>query len=84
MRERARSVFQKIVDTYNDKENILAVSHGAMLAAVITVVTNERIAYFSDKISLDSGSLFRVCYIDKVVGLTKYSINESGFTDICF
>lgn len=84
LRERARSVFQKIVDTYNDKENILAVSHGAMLAAVITVVTNEKIAYFSDKISLDSGSLFRVCYIDKVVGLTKYSINESGFTDICF
>ena len=81
---RARSVFRKITETYKDKDNILAVSHGAMLAAVITAVTDGRIAYFSDKISLDSGSLFRVCYIEQVVGLAKYSVNESGFTDIHF
>lgn len=82
--KRAGGVFQKITDTYKDKENILAVSHGALLAAVITAVTNRRIAYFSDAISLDSGSLFRVRYIDQVIDLARYRVKESGFTDIHF
>lgn len=82
--ERADRVFRKITDIYKDKGNILAVSHGALLAAIITAVTDKRIAYFSDVISLDSGSLFRVRYIDQVIGLAKYSVNESGFTDIHF
>ena len=80
--ERAQNVFHKISDTYKDKENILIVSHGAMLAAVITAVTDRKIAYFSDKISLDSGSLFRVSYVDGVVGLAKYNTDIPGFTDI--
>lgn len=77
--ERADSVFQKIIDTYKDKKNILAVSHGALLAAVITAVTDRRISYFSDAISLDSGSLFRVRYIDQVIELAEYSVKESVF-----
>ena len=79
---RAGGVFQKIIDAYKDMENILVVSHGALLAAVITAVTDRRIAYFSDAISLDSGSLFRVLYTDQVVGVARYSAKESGFTDI--
>lgn len=82
--ERADGVFRKITDTYKDKENILAVSHGALLAAVITAVTDRRIAYFSDAISLDSGSLFRVRYIEQVIELAKYTVKKSGFTDIHF
>lgn len=80
--ERAQHVFDKISDTYKDKENILIVSHGAMLAAVITAVTDRRIAYFSDAISLDSASLFRVSHMDGAVGLAKYNIDKSGFTGI--
>ena len=80
--ERARNVFHKITDTYKDKENILIVSHGAMLAAVITAVTDGKIAYFSDTISLDSASLFHVSHVDGAVGLAKYNIDMSGFTDI--
>lgn len=79
---RAHSVFRQIVNTYNDEENILAVSHGAMLAAVITAVTDGRIAYFSDKISLDSASLFRVRYTDQVIELAAYSVKGSEFADI--
>lgn len=80
--ERADGVFHKITDTYKDKGNILAVSHGAMLAAVITAVTDGRIAYFSGAISLDSGSLFRVRYTDQVIELAGYSVKESAFTVI--
>ena len=82
--ERAYGVFWKITDTYKDMENILVVSHGALLAAVITAVTDRRIAYFSDAISLDSGSLFRVRYIEQGIELAKYIVKESGFTDIHF
>lgn len=82
--ERAGGVFRKIIDIYKDKENILAVSHGALLAAIITAATDRRIAYFSDAISLDSGSLFRVRYIDQIVEFARYSVNESRFTDIHF
>ena len=80
--KRADSVFQKIVSTYQDKENILAVSHGAILAAVITVVTDGKIPYFSDAISLDSGSLFRACYMDGAVELTKHSMESATFINI--
>lgn len=79
---RAGSVLRKITDTYKDKENIFAVSHGALLAAVITAVTDRRISYFSDAISLDSGSLFRVRYTDQVIELARYSVEESVFTGI--
>lgn len=82
--KRANSAFQKIVITYNDKENILVVSHGAILAAVITVVTNGKIPYFSDAVSLDSGSLFHVCYTEGTVELARYGIDGSGFSDIHF
>lgn len=82
--KRANCAIQKIVSTYKDKENILVVSHGAILAAVITAVTDGRIAYFSDAISLDSGSLYRVCYTDGAVELARYDINDSKFADIHF
>lgn len=80
--ERAQNVFHKTMHTYKDKGNILIVSHGAMLAAVITAVADRKIPYFSDALSLDSASLFRVGYVDGAVGLAKYSIDRSGFTDI--
>ena len=82
--KRADSVFQKIVSTYQDKENILAVSHGAILAAIITAVTDDRIAYFSDTISLDSGSLYRVRYTDVTVELARYSDKEMMFKNLSF
>lgn len=82
--KRADSAFQKIVSTYKDRENILIVSHGAILAAVITAVTDGIIPYFSDTISLDSGSLFRVCYTEGAVELARYGMDKSGFSAIHF
>lgn len=82
--KRANSILQKIVGTYKDKGNILAVSHGAILAAVITAVTDGRIPYFSDAIAIDSGSLFRVCYTDGSVELAKYDSGDAVFKNIDF
>ena len=82
--ERAHSVFRTIVDTYKDKENILAVSHGAILAAIITMVTNGRIEYFSDAISLDSGSLYRVRNAEETVELSRFNNEEAVFKNISF
>lgn len=82
--ERARHVFKTIVDTYKDKENILAVSHGAILAAIITAVTDGRITYFSDAISLDSGSLHCVRYAEEAVELSRYNNEEVVFRNISF
>ena len=82
--ERAYNVFKTIVDTYKDKENILAVSHGAILAAIITAVTEGRIEYFSDTISLDSGSLYRVRYEKEAVELSRYNNEEAVFRNISF
>lgn len=80
--KRARTALERIMEISRNRENILAVSHGAFLAAVITVVTDGKIPYFSDAISLDSGSLFRVCHTDRAVELEKYDIDESKFSDI--
>lgn len=80
--KRADNIFQKIVNTYKDKGNILVVSHGAILAAVITAVTDGRIPYFSDLISLDSGSLFRVCNTDGIMELAKYDSGDAVFKNI--
>lgn len=82
--KRADNVFKTIVDTYKDKENILAVSHGAILAAIITAVTDGRIAYFSDSICLDSGSLYRVLYTKEAVELSRYNNEEAVFKKISF
>ena len=82
--KRARNVLEIIADTYKGKENILAVSHGAILAAIITAVTDGRIEYFSDTISLDSGSLYRVRYSDGAVELAKYNMESAAFININF
>ena len=82
--KRARSGIETIADKFSDKQNILVVSHGAILAAVITAVTDGKITYFSDVLSLDSGSLFCVCYTDKTVELAKYSIGSASFKNISF
>ena len=82
--ERAQNLVETIVDTYKDKENILAVSHGAILAAIITAVTDGEIEYFSDAISLDSGSLYRVRYTDVTMELSRYNDKEMTFRNISF
>lgn len=82
--ERAHSVIKMIIDTYKDKNNILVASHGAILYAIISAVTNGKIEYAGNVISLDSASLYRICCTDGAIKLARYSIDESNFSDICF
>lgn len=65
--ERARSVFDKIVKTYEGRENILAVAHGAILTAVLTAVTNGEIAYGGKIVMFDQGSIHLVKYVNGTV-----------------
>lgn len=80
--KRAGNALERIMELSRSSQNILAVSHGAILAAIITAVTDGKIPYFSDIISLDSGSLFRIYHTDRAVELAKYDIDESKFADI--
>ena len=81
---RAHCILKKIVNTYKDKQNILVVSHGAILAAIITAITDGKITYFEEKIQLDSASLHLIKYQNGAVELAGYCTENSGFKDIAF
>lgn len=64
MLQRARFVFEKIVTTYEDKQNVLLVAHGAILYAIVTAITNGQIAYGGKAVKFDSGSIHLIKYLD--------------------
>ena len=72
--ERAHCILTNLISTYKERHNILIVSHGAILAAIITAVTNGKIAYFSDAIQLDSASLHLIRYQNGMVELARITI----------
>ena len=73
MLQRARFVFEKIVTTYADKQNILIAAHGAILYAIVTAITNGRIAYGGKAFKFDPGSIHLIRYIDGAIEFTKYN-----------
>ena len=82
--ERGRSVFEKIVDSYGNKSNILVVAHGAILSAIITAITNGKVAYFGEKSHFDPASLYLIKYQNGEIGLARYCANESAVVDITY
>lgn len=74
--ERAHSVFDKIVETYEGRENILAVSHGAILTAVLTAVTNGEIAYGGKKVLFDQGSIHLVRYVNGKIEIREGIVDK--------
>ena len=61
--ERARSVFEQIIVSFADKENILVAAHGAILYAMVTAITDGQIAYGGEKVKFESGeSTFNKVY----------------------
>ena len=73
MLRRAHSVFEKIVTTYEDKQNILVAAHGAILYAIVTAITNGRIAYGGKAVKFDPGSIHLIRYIDGAIEFAKYN-----------
>ena len=81
---RAYSVFDKIVNIYGDKKNILVAAHGAILYAILTAVTDGKIAYFGKTTRFDPGSLHLIRYQNGVIDLSRYCTEESSFKDILY
>lgn len=61
---RARTVFEKIVSTFAEQKNILLVAHGAILHAILTAITEGRIAYGGKKVQLTPGSIHLIQYTE--------------------
>ena len=79
---RAWAVFEKVVTTYHDKENMILAGHGSILYAVVTAVTDGRIDYGGKKVTFDQGSIYRIRYTEDVLQLARYSEEESGFKEV--
>ena len=79
---RARTVFEKVVTTYQDKENILLAGHGSILYAVVTAVTDGRIEYGGKKVTFDQGSFYRIRCADGILQLERYGEEETGFKEV--
>lgn len=82
--ERAEAVFKKIVDSCEEYDNILIVSHGALLFAMIAALTDEKIAFFGNAVKLDSASLHLIKYSEDQIRLEEYNVNKSIFVKINF
>lgn len=82
--ERAYSVFEKIVKSYRDSENILVVAHGAILYAILTAITDGKIAYGGKMVKFEQAGIHRIKYVDGTIELAKYDKDSSMFTDIRF
>lgn len=73
MLQRAHSVFEKIVTSYRDKQNILVTAHGAILYAIVTAVTNGQIAYGGKAVKFDPASIHLIRYLDGAIEFEKYN-----------
>ena len=82
--ERAHSVFDKIVKSYEDNNNILVVAHGAILYAILTAITEGQIAYGGEMVKFDQASIHLIKYLDRTIQLAKYDEDSLMFTDIRF
>lgn len=76
---RARKVFNKITKTYHDKENVLAVCHGAILFAIMSAATDGKIVYWGDQITLKQGNIHLLRYQEGVVEAAEYSGEEAAW-----
>ena len=77
--KRARSVFERIVLSFADKENILVAAHGAILYAMVTAITDGQIAYGGEKVKFEPGSLHLIRYINGTIEVAEYSKEKSAF-----
>lgn len=82
--KRANTVLKKIADSRKEDENILIVSHGALLFAMIAALTDERISFFGNAVRLDSASLHLIKYAEGQIVLEEYHADKSTFIPIHF
>ena len=69
---RARKAIRRVLKTCADCENVLLVSHGAMLYAMITALSDEKIVYFGGQARLSAGSLHRIRIEEKMLKIEEF------------
>lgn len=79
---RARVLFGKIVRTYQDKDNILLVAHGAILYAVMAGIAEGQFAYIGDAIIREQGNVYRIRYSSDKLEMSRYSRDKAVFEDV--
>ena len=67
-----------------EQKNILLVAHGAILYAILTAITEGRIAYGGKMVQLTPGSIHLIQYGEGKIALQKYSKEESVLKQIDF
>ena len=77
--KRARSAFERIIESFADKENILVAAHGAILYAMVTAITNGQIAYGGEKVKFESGSLHLIRCLNGTIEVAEYSEETTAF-----
>ena len=81
--QRANSAFYKIVNTFSDRQSILLVSHGALLYAMLTAITEDRIPYAGSLTKFEQGSIHRIYYAEgKIQEIAKYKAQNQLFEKI--
>lgn len=79
---RGRTVFGKIVRTYQDKDNVLLVAHGAILYAVMAGIAEGQFAYIGDAIIRDQGNVYLIRYTPDKTEMARYSPDKCAFEDV--
>lgn len=81
--QRANSAFYNIVNTFSDRQSILLVSHGALLYAMLTAITEDRIPYAGSLTKFEQGSIRRIHYAaGKIQEIAKYKAQNQLFEKI--
>lgn len=82
--ERAEKAFDTILDAFQGKENIIIVSHGALLYAILTAISNGKIKYAGKYVTFDPGSIHLLQYADGDIQLSKWNQNVGSFECITY
>ena len=69
---RGKTVFDKIVNTYPEKQNIIVVAHGAILSAMVDAITNGRVEYGDGRVSFSQGSIYVVRCLEEMIEIAGY------------
>lgn len=74
---RAGTAFEKLARDYGDRAHVLAVAHGAILNAVLTVVTKGRIPYPGEEnVQVRQGEIYRIQCSGKSISAAKLDVKK--------
>ena len=77
--KRGQVVFEKIVNTYAEKKNIVVVSHGAILSAMVDAITKGKVKYGSGRIVFSQGSIYVVRCLEETIEIAGYQKEKNSF-----